>query len=187
MTKSFKRIEIGEKSGDLTVVGREGMRGKMIVWKAQCSCGNHALLTSTTFRKQFSCPRCAWARGAQARVKHGDAKKSGERSSLYGIWQAMRNRCNNPNSRSYRWYGAKGISVCEAWTTSYVLFRDWAVANGFSPGMSIDRIDSLGPYEPDNCQWVTKSENSRLMREKYHFVLRASTDNQTAGLLSFGC
>jgi hypothetical protein len=187
MPRTFKRIEVGEESGDLVVVGRVGMRGKAVLWGCRCKlCGAEAILTSTTFRRQKACAPCARARGALARVKHGDTIKSGPRSSLYGIWQAMRNRCNNPASRGYRWYGAKGITVCLLWR-NYIPFREWAIANGFVPGMSIDRKDSTKPYEPDNCQWVTKSQNSKTMRETYVFVRRPQAEaGLMSGMLGFG-
>lgn len=73
----------------------------------------------------------------------------------------MKRRCENSNMQNYRYYGAKGIRVCEAWH-DFATFKAWAETHGYVDGLSIDRIDSDGNYEPDNCRWVTKSENSRL-------------------------
>lgn len=77
---------------------------------------------------------------------------------LYIKWRGMRSRCNNPNSKSYPWYGGKGIGVCPEWN-DYLVFRQWAISNGFQKGLSLDRIDSSGDYKPSNCQWITHSEN----------------------------
>ncbi|MBL7296300.1 hypothetical protein IL391_25345, partial [Escherichia coli] len=79
-------------------------------------------------------------------------------------WERMKSRCSSPSATSWRWYGGKGIRVCDEWL-DYAPFRAWALASGFAPGLSIDRIDAGGNYEPGNCRFVTRQENSRLARE----------------------
>lgn len=81
-------------------------------------------------------------------------------TKLYSIWNEMRCRCNNPNDKNYKRYGAKGISVCEEWN-NFRNFYPWAFANGYQEGLSIDRIDPAGDYEPSNCRWVTLKEQQR--------------------------
>lgn len=76
----------------------------------------------------------------------------------------MRMRCENKNSQRFKYYGAKGIKICEEWS-NFMPFHDWAIANGWRKGLSIDRIDSNKDYSPDNCEWVTVSENSRRMND----------------------
>ncbi len=78
-------------------------------------------------------------------------------TSLYAIWQTMKQRCENPNCRGYEWYGAKGIKVCSEWQ-SVTTFHDWAKKNGYQKGLTLDRIDSSQNYSPDNCRWVTMSQ-----------------------------
>jgi hypothetical protein len=80
---------------------------------------------------------------------------------LYSVLANMRDRCENPGCASYPKYGAKGISVFEGWRTDFETFVAWAEANGWQPGLTIDRIDSSRGYHPDNCEWVTRQENSR--------------------------
>lgn len=75
--------------------------------------------------------------------------------------------------------------MCAEWQ-SYLVFRDWALANGYEPGLSIEREKADKNYEPSNCSWVTKSQNSKLMRAKYHFVARSETVGELNGLLGFG-
>ena len=81
-------------------------------------------------------------------------------TKLYSIWNEMRCRCNNPNDKNYKRYGAKGISVCEEWS-NFRNFYPWAFANGYQEGLSIDRIDPTGNYEPSNCRWITLKEQQR--------------------------
>lgn len=76
----------------------------------------------------------------------------------------MLQRCNNPKSQRYKYYGGKGVVVAGDFAT-FGEFYDWAMDNGWSEGMSIDRIDSRGDYCKDNCEWVTVPENSRRMNE----------------------
>lgn len=72
----------------------------------------------------------------------------------------MRHRCTNPKSPAYKHYGGKGIRLCDEWQM-FEPFRDWARANGYREGMTIDRVKSDKGYSPGNCEWVTRSENSR--------------------------
>lgn len=71
----------------------------------------------------------------------------------------MKPRCLSPNDPHYKWYGGRGIIVCDEWKNSYENFRDWAMSNGYTDDLTIDRIDNDGNYEPSNCQFITASEN----------------------------
>lgn len=72
----------------------------------------------------------------------------------------MKDRCGNPNNSGYQWYGAKGVKVCEEWKNSFESFYSWAMANGYKKGLSIDRINPFGNYEPSNCRWATSIEQA---------------------------
>ena len=84
------------------------------------------------------------------------------KTRLYGILCGMKTRCYNSKSEQYKWYGGKGITICEEWrgNNGVQTFIEWALNNGYEENLSIDRIDSSGNYEPANCRWVTRSENS---------------------------
>ena len=99
---------------------------------------------------------------------HGDAKE-GKQSRLYRIWADMKKRCYNENHESYKCYGAKDIRVCVEWS-DYRNFKKWALGNGYESHLTIDRINSGKNYEPENCQWLTKHENS--IKGKPQFSIR---------------
>lgn len=83
-------------------------------------------------------------------------------SRIYGIYHKMLDRCNNPCCMSYPMYGGRGISVCETWSgiDGFDNFYKWSMQNGYTDIMTIDRIVNTGNYCPENCQWITKSENT---------------------------
>lgn len=80
---------------------------------------------------------------------------------LYYVWVTMRQRCYNPNDRHYKWYGAKGVKVCEEWEKDVTAFYYWAISNGYRKGLTLDRINVDGDYSPENCRFITMSEQQR--------------------------
>lgn len=81
--------------------------------------------------------------------------KHNTKNRLYAVWNSMKQRCNNHKSQKYKIYGARGIKVCNEWNESYDSFRKWALDNGYKEGLTLDRINVDGNYEPNNCRWVT--------------------------------
>ena len=87
---------------------------------------------------------------------------------MYSIWSNIKTRCYNENCRSYKDYGARGISMCYDWQKSFENFFIWAMENGYRDDLTIDRIDVNGHYEPENCRWATKSLQSFNQRPVKH-------------------
>ena len=81
---------------------------------------------------------------------------------LYHVYHGIKQRCYNKNNPKYNLYGGKGIKMCDEWYDDYLIFKQWSLENGYKPNqnLSIDRIDSNGDYNPQNCQWIPIGENS---------------------------
>lgn len=144
----------GNMFGRLTVVGRAYLdKHKQVHWECLCLCGSKTypcsahLLSGHT--KSCGCLQ------KEIVTTHGRS-----RERLYKTWKNMLDRCNNPKHEAYIRYGGKGICVCKEWK-DYECFRAWATSNGYKDELTIDRIDSTGHYSPENCQFITKAENTR--------------------------
>ena len=87
------------------------------------------------------------------------------KTRLYSIFSGMKQRCYNPKSNKYRFYGAKGITICSEWLGEDGLSRfiEWALNNGYEESLTIDRVDPHGPYSPENCRWISQSMNASRM------------------------
>ena len=102
------------------------------------------------------------------------------RNILISRREGIMERCSNPNNTNYKRYGGRGITMCQEWVDSPQAFVDWALANGFSPELQIDRIDNDKGYSPDNCRWVTARDN---MRNRSVGVLTAEQVGQARFLI----
>ncbi len=153
---------VGHRFGQLTVTKPVEMTPSGRLWECLCDCGLTVNKLTTQLRRKSrrngGCKRCEPISRAFAHLTHGGA--FGGKTPLYKTWKGMRGRCENPNSNVWEYYGGKGVRVCQEWA-DFKTFRDWAQSHGYANGLSIDRIDSGGNYCPENCEWVTRGENSR--------------------------
>lgn len=93
---------------------------------------------------------------------------------LYTTWQSMKARCDLKTNTSYKWYGGKGISYCDEWR-EFAPFRDWAMANGYSDTLTLDRIDFNKDYSPNNCRWVTQKVQQNNRRTNHLVTIGGET------------
>lgn len=107
-------------------------------------------------------------------------------SRLNMIYSSMKKRCYNPNCKSYKDYGARGITICQEWLNTeragkgikgWFLFKDWALSNGYAEDLTIDRIDVDKGYYPDNCRWVTRKVQNNNQRRNRVITYHGKTQN----------
>ena len=98
---------------------------------------------------------------------------------LYRIYNCMKSRCYNANTPSYRYYGARGITVCPEWLTDFANFREWAMSRGYRDDLTIERRDVNGNYTPDNCMWATYKQQANNTRVNHLVTIGGVTKNLT--------
>ena len=94
---------------------------------------------------------------------------------LYSIWHNMKTRCCNPNNYHFKYYGGRGICICDEWKNSFQTFYEWAINNGYSDKLTIDRIDNDGNYEPSNCRWVDMYCQNNHTRKNHYIEYKGIT------------
>lgn len=94
---------------------------------------------------------------------------------IYITWCGMKRRCNSSTCEEYKYYGGRGIKVCDEWNENFVPFFIWCIRNGWEPGLSIDRIDVNGNYEPDNCRWASVDVQQNNKRDNRYITYNGTT------------
>lgn len=150
---------IGQRFGRLTVVANVTSKGRSR-FLCECLCGNKKTIRMDHLKRGLvvSCGCYQEERRKQVSSTHRMS-----RTRLYRIWKDMRRRCDSPCVTEYPLYGGGGITVCAEWQT-FEAFYEWAMANGYSDDLSIDRVNNNGNYEPSNCKWSTPQEQARNRR-----------------------
>jgi hypothetical protein len=145
--------EIGKQYGKWHVIRYLGIHRKLHQFLCRCVCGFEGKHCAADLRagKSKSCLTCANKEIAKRNIKHGM-----NNTRIYKVWSAMLHRCNNSNATSYIRYGGRGIKVCERWNKFENFLEDMGIPKD---GLTLDRINNDGDYEPSNCRWVTHKEN----------------------------
>ncbi len=152
--------EIGKKYNKWTIIKFLDIHRKLMRYETECECGTKGIHTAADLRanKSKQCTDCHNRENAFNNRKHGMYN-----TKTYYVWRSMLQRCNNPKSSFYYRYGGRGIKVCERWSE----FENFLADMGEQPmGLTLDRIDNDGNYEPGNCRWITHKENCNNRSKK---------------------
>lgn len=158
-----REITVGMKIGNFEIVDPRVQGKKKKSWLCRCTCGKLLTLGETHLlgtpkrRPTRSCG-CLRERQKGATIKY---------PKIYYAWHHMNTRCYNPENENYERYGAVGIRVCDEWRDDFLEFLEWALANGYDPNLTLDRIDPKKDYTPENCRWAdyyTQSQNRKTLK-----------------------
>ena len=172
MTQELINSRVGVRWGRLTVIGLSLKKnGSQRLWDCVCDCGKtiavyHANLVSGA-TKSCGCWHKEWI--LHKFTKHGLSNKIPE----YNIWNGIKQRCRNPNTKQYKDYGGRGISICDRWNDFSNFIKDM----GFRPTNkhSIERLDVNGNYEPQNCIWLLIKDQSKNRRDIRYLTINGVT------------
>lgn len=179
---SYKSLK-GLKFGKLLVLDDDPIRtgkSKTLTWNCKCECGRVKYITGSNLKygTVTSCgqPPCC---NHVTNKTHGFST-GGKLNPIYRAWLGMKARCSSKRPRDFKYYGGRGIKVCDEWVNDPVAFYNWSIANGWQEGLSLDRIDVNGNYEPSNCRWadvITQANNkTNTIKVRYKGEILTSND-----------
>jgi hypothetical protein len=160
----------GKKFNRLTVIKHHGInKWRQHTWECKCDCGGNRLVYPTSGSLNSGNSKSCGCLQKEAVIQHNKDLSTHNKTNtrLFHIWHGMKLRCSNKKSKDYKNYGGRGITVCDEWINDFKVFYDWAINNGYSDELSIDRKNVFGNYEPDNCRWSTDKvqfNNKRVNR-----------------------
>lgn len=167
-------IKIGQRFGKLVVKEDLGMipekNGKRRhMYRCLCDCGNYRDIRGDLL-KSGNNKSCGCMQYEHSRTTHNMTH-----TRIYGVWASMKQRCGNPDDKAYKYYGSRGIKVCDDWYNSFEKFYSWAKQSGYKQGLTLERIDVNGNYEPNNCKWITQQEQMLNTRNSKFITYKGKT------------
>lgn len=111
----------------------------------------------------------------KSKAPHPNCTHGLSKTRLYRIFKKMKDRCYLPSTDSYKYYGARGIKICDEWLSDFTKFYNWALENGYADDLTIDRKNVDGNYEPSNCKWATPKEQGNNRRDCRYITINGRT------------
>lgn len=160
----------GNKYGKLTVISFVDVKNKKARWLCKCDCGSIVEVYGIDLRSNNtrSC-------GCLKHVHRDLGAHNLSKTRINNIYHNIKQRCNNPNSSTYKDYGGRGIKICNEWNNSFLSFYNWAMNNGYNDELSIDRKDNNGDYCPENCRWITHKKQMSNTRRNLIYIIDGET------------
>lgn len=181
--RNFKD-ETGNQYGRLTVLEFAGVIKGKSTWKCKCACGNECIVTANKLRmgstKSCGCLQREHRKNGDINRTHGMSK-----THLYVLWMHMKARCDSPSQPMYYCYGGRGIRYCDEWKV-FEPFKEWAIANGYKEGLSLERINVNGNYEPSNCKWILPHEQHWNLQRSHRITAFGKTQTIAEWALETG-
>lgn len=172
---------VGQTFGKLTVIekGPKDKHGN-VMWVCLCECGNQIMTRGISLKSGHTKSCGCYIKDVQReRIVKENTTHGLSYSPLYRVYSHMKGRCFCTTNRDYKYYGERGITICDEWLNSFLSFYEWAISNGYKKGLTIDRINVNGNYEPDNCRWATRKEQTNNRRNSDLFTLNNETHTLT--------
>lgn len=141
-------------------------------WMCKCDCGTVRTVKGRylTSGRSCSCGCDRISKNAKRMITHNMYK-----TRIYKVWEDMKSRCDNPHNNRYKNYGGRGITICNSWRENFLNFYEWAINNGYTDKLTIDRIDVNGNYEPSNCRWATPKEQANNRTNNHRITYEGKT------------
>jgi hypothetical protein len=164
--------------GRLTVLVRHSSTRHGLKWQCRCTCGLNVVVYSSALLsgRTQSCG-CLHDECSNKAKTHGHGRTGAKRSPEHRIWDAMIQRCTNPNNKHYKNYGNRGIKVCPRWRDFAQFYRDCGPRP--SPKHTIERVDNDKGYAPANCKWATRKEQQNNRRNNRLLCFKGATKTLT--------
>lgn len=167
--KKFFRWTVIEKAGNL--------KSGNATWLCKCDCGTTRIVIGSNLTRGLSksCGCYNIEKATERIINTKNTKHGLYNTKLYKVFASMKGRCYNKRDKAYKNYGMRGIKICDEWLNDFMCFYNWSIENGYEEGLSIERLDVNGNYEPSNCKWITLHEQQFNKTDTHYLTYNNET------------